>query len=502
MTAPAAQLSVLLLYQKRWITDNAPVQIAEKSRRIGITWADAARSALEASPADGGRDAWYIGYTHDMAKEYIHDVAHWASHYNLAASAIAEFDHVEHLANGDTLKIGAYQITFDSGKRVVALSSNPANLRGKQGRVIVDEAAFHPDLEALIEAALALTIWGDSVSIISSHNGETNPFNSLVKSIRAGKYPDYSLHRITFDEAVAEGLCKRVFLKAGKDWSPEAEQEWCAQIRRIYKGRDAQELDVVPSKSAGVYWSYALIDSCMFDSPNAIVRLRCDPGFEQQPAAFREAFISVWLTFHIAPILRHLPKDSRHYYGWDFARDGDLSVMTNLSETQNLHHVANLIIEMANVPFRQQEQILNYVVDGLPRFSGGAHDARGNGQYLAEVAMQRYGAALIAEVMLTQTFYRENMPKFKDAMVSGEYLMPRDADVLGDYLLVTVENGVPKVPDDAHTTGRDNQKRHGDAAISGMLANYASRNPGAVIEFESINEAEIGAQFHDYMGPR
>jgi phage FluMu gp28-like protein len=41
---------------------------------------------------------------------------------------------------------------------------------------------------------------------------------------------------------------------------------------------------------------------------------------------------------------------------------------------------------MRNVPFDQQRQVLFYVVDHLPNFMAGANDARGNGQWLAEVA--------------------------------------------------------------------------------------------------------------------
>ena len=37
---------VLLPYQKIWIADDSPLKIAEKSRRTGITWAEAADATL------------------------------------------------------------------------------------------------------------------------------------------------------------------------------------------------------------------------------------------------------------------------------------------------------------------------------------------------------------------------------------------------------------------------------------------------------------------------
>ena len=70
-----------------------------------------------------------------------------------------------------------------------------------------------------------------------------------------------------------------------------------------------------------------------------------------------------------------------------YASSGRLQMRNNL-----LRHTP-FIVELRNIPFRQQEQILFYIADRLPRFVGGAMDARGNGQYLAESAMQRYGSA-------------------------------------------------------------------------------------------------------------
>ena len=81
---------VLLPYQQRWINDNSNVKIAEKSRRIGITWAEAADDALLAATTkqDGGMDVLYIGYNKEMAQEFIEEVANWAKHYKYAAEAV------------------------------------------------------------------------------------------------------------------------------------------------------------------------------------------------------------------------------------------------------------------------------------------------------------------------------------------------------------------------------------------------------------------------------
>lgn len=70
---------VLLPYQKRWIADDSQLKIAEKSRRTGVTWAEAADSALSAaaSVSAGGEDVFYVGSTKDMAREFIDAVSMW-----------------------------------------------------------------------------------------------------------------------------------------------------------------------------------------------------------------------------------------------------------------------------------------------------------------------------------------------------------------------------------------------------------------------------------------
>src|SRR6266404_1330045 len=214
-------LSILLPYQRRWIADQAQVKVSEKSRRIGITWTEAADRALGAATTGrAGIDGWYIGYNKDMALEFIEAAAGWARRFNRAAQAVEEIVLEDERAN-----ILAYRIRFASGHKIVALSSRPSNLRGKDGCAVIDEAAFHEDLPELLKAALAFTMWGGLVRIISTHNGADNPFNELVTDIRAGRLP-YSLHRTSLDDALSEGLYRRICQMQGYEWSQEIEQSW------------------------------------------------------------------------------------------------------------------------------------------------------------------------------------------------------------------------------------------------------------------------------------
>ncbi len=78
-----------------------------------------------------------------------------------------------------------------------------------QGVVVIDEAAFHEYLAEVLKAALALTMWGAKVRIISTHNGSENLFNELITDSRAGR-KRYSVHTITIEDACRDGLYQRI----------------------------------------------------------------------------------------------------------------------------------------------------------------------------------------------------------------------------------------------------------------------------------------------------
>jgi phage FluMu gp28-like protein len=485
---------VLLPYQKKWVGDNADVAVWEKSRRIGASWADAADAVLTVSPAEGGMDALYIGYSEDMTREYIDDCAMWAKAFNQASSAMNE---VVYEDEGQAIK--AFRIDFASGHKILALSSRPRSIRGKQGKVTIDEAAFHDDLAGLMKAALAMLIWGGKVRLLSSHNGDANPFNEMIKDIRAKKLP-YALHRTTFDDALNDGLYDRVRLIQGERMKEGSREEWAAKIYAQYSENATEELDVVPSEGSGRYFTRMMIEACM--QPNIpVLRLVHHNEFTMLPEHIRIAETTDWCEAHLLPLLKALPPNQDHFFGEDFARSGDLTAIWVLSQEQNLTLFTPFVVELRNVPFEQQRQILFYIIDRLPRFKAGAMDARGNGQYLAEVAMQKYGAARIAQVMLTQEWYREHMPPFKAAIEDKKIILPADADVLSDLRMVAMDKGVAKVPDTAKTKGSDGRDRHGDTAVAVSLAFFACRTmDGVVIEFTSIGGRRASTNMSDYLG--
>lgn len=262
---------LLLPYQAKanLLISTSPLTVIDKSRRIGLTWGVAADSVLVAASArgEGGMDVFYTSYAHDMTREFIDACAMWAKAYGLGLGEIGEFLFEDQDTHGNSKFIKAFRIDFASGFSIVALSSSPRSLRGRQGLVIIDEAAFVNDLDEVLKAALALLIWGGRVVVISTHNGVDNPFNELIDEIESGKRKGAHL-RITFNEALDQGFYKRICLTTGKTWTPEAEAEFEADVRAFYGEIAAEELDCIPSASAGSFIDPALIAAAEHDDAN------------------------------------------------------------------------------------------------------------------------------------------------------------------------------------------------------------------------------------------
>lgn len=508
--------AVLLAYQQEWVADRSPLKIADKGRRIGLTWAEAADDVLDAMAEVDGCNTFYISAALDMAREYIEACGMWARAFDYVASEIAEgvFD------DGDDVDpakryIKTLEIVFPkSGRRIVALSSRPTNLRGKQGNIVLDEAAFGPDLAGLIKAAMAMLLWGNRVKLISTHNGVDNPFNQLIEEVKAGKRPG-SLHHYPFRRAVADGLYRRVCLRRGIEWTQAGEDKWVADAYAFYGSDSDEELDAIPSASGGKYLSLALLAERMTVTAESgqcpIVRERWEDAFAYQHESVREFAIKGWLAEKVAPALARLKPLRRHTFSLDFARTGDLTVIGVQEEDEELVHRPRLIVELSNCPFTCQEQILWFIVDALPRFRGGAMDATGNGASLAEKTAQRYGTEMVEQVKLSQAFYALHMPKLKAALQDGTLRdLPRDEATRDDLRAIEVVKGIPMVPHvntasaaakAAAAEGGQKLKRHGDSAIMFFLGEYAwHREAGEIAWTPAPNPETLDDRSPNYYG--
>lgn len=257
---------VFMAHQRSWLEDQSPLKLCEKGRRTGITFAQAWEDTLvaAASRSAGGDNCFYIPDSKEKGLEYIGYIRHFARCIGEELSGLEEFLFEDKQPDGETRFISAYRARFASGFAVVALSSRPANIRGLQGRVTIDEAAFHRDVGEVLAAVMALLIWGGRVRVISTHNGVGNPFNAKVMEARAGKSA-FTLHTYTFDDAVKNGLYERVCLKRGIAATAEGKDQWYKLVLAGYGSDDEarqQELFCKPAAGGGAWLSFEVITAC------------------------------------------------------------------------------------------------------------------------------------------------------------------------------------------------------------------------------------------------
>ncbi len=491
---------VLMAHQAEWIADESALKVCAKGRRTGITFAEALDCTLIAAAkrSAGGQNVFYIPDTKPKGREFIGYCAHFTKTVAKEMLTIEDGIFFDQKADGSTQAISSYIIRFASGFRIEALSSRPENIRGLQGTVVIDEAAFHRDVRDVIDAVGALLIWGGKIRIISSHNGITNPFNELIKEAQAGKN-GFIVHTYSFGDAVKNGLFKRVCLIKGEEWSQEKEDEWAAKIRSAYGTRTAkmkQELDAVPAEAEGSALTRVLIERCMSADLPAVVRWDRPDEFKNLDDFERAEQASEFCEAILKPLLKALNPDLEHCFGEDFARSGDKTAVVVFEVGADLIRRARLVVELKNIPFDQQRDILFYIGDGLPRMVGGALDARGNGQYLAEKARQRWGEC-IHEVMLSAKWYAANMPAYIEAFGDKSLLFPNDADILADHQALAYVNGIIKVPDEHSSKGADGYDRHGDTAPAGALAWFASNQDAIAYDYETNRKSGTDNRGHN-----
>lgn len=483
------RMPVLLGYQAKWFKDESQICIAEKSRRTGLTWAEAARNVITAAKPKkrGGRNVFYVGSKQEMALEYISACALFARAFNqLAQADVYEQTFWDSEKKEEIL---TYMIRFpNSSFKIQALSSRPSNLRGLQGDVVIDEAAFHESLDELLKAAMALTMWGARVRIISTHNGVDNLFNQYIQEAREGR-KDYSVHRITLDDAIADGLYKRICYVTGQVWSPQAEKKWRDDLYRNAPSKEDadEEYGCVPKKSGGAYIPHALIELAMVRGI-PILTFEAPEDFLSRAAWLRESEINAWCEEHLKPLLSALNERSRYSFGEDFARRGDLTCFTLLEITEDLQKREAFRVELRNMPYDQQKQIMLYILTRVTRLIGAAFDATGNGGYLAEAALERFGPELVDSVMLSAKWYGEWMPKLKAEFEDQNIFVARHQTTLDDLRHIKVVAGTPQI--DKGRTKDENataagSRRHGDFAVSLCMANRASYMDGFVLDDEA-----------------
>lgn len=494
---------VLLPYQARTVAllDSAcQVLFVEKSRRIGLTWGLAAYAALRAGrqKAAGGMDVMYISYSREMTREFIDACAMWARAFDVAAGEVEEtlFD------QDDADKaINAFRIKFASGFEIMALSSAPRGLRGKQGVIIIDEAAFVDSLKELLKAALAFLMWGGQVIVCSTHDGVDNEFNAQIQDILSLK-SKFQHIRIDFDQALTEGLYQRICLVTSKTWTPAAEAAWRQDIIDFYGDGADEELFCVPSLSTGAWLPAPLIEARM-TVPTPVLRLEL-PSDYMFRSRLEQASLMAPFMEALRAQLALLDLTPQFAFGFDFARVADLTAGSLMAIEQRLKRREVLAFELRNVPGVEQKLIVRTILSHVrSRLIGAAFDATGMGWTVAEDMGREFGmredpegAGIVIAVKFSEEWYRLHMPPLKVAFEDDMLALIADAEHLGDIRAVKLVRGIARVP--ALREGTTGKKRHGDHAIAIALAHWASRMRFVEYGYQSVPRPNAPTSSADY----
>jgi len=221
--------SYFLPYQEAWINDDSPLKVAEKSRRVGFTYASSYRMFQKCMRRGKGFTQWVSSRDRLTAQELIRDyIAMWCKLANVAARGLTGDD----IQVIDTEKdITAFVCTFPNGARIVSLSSTPEAFAGKGGDVFLDEVDLHRDSGALIDMAYPCIMWGNQLEMVSAYRvdgSKDTPFAKLVAEAKKDNPQNASLHRVTIHDAVAQGLVEKINTKSGRN---QTREEFLKQTR-------------------------------------------------------------------------------------------------------------------------------------------------------------------------------------------------------------------------------------------------------------------------------
>lgn len=301
---------------------------------------------------------------------------------------------------------------------------------------------------------------------------------------------------------MAQGLYKRVCIRKDIPYDAVEEALWMQDVYDFYGSAADEELDAIPSKGGGRWLTHSLLESKKDDTVS-VIRFEAPKGwdnFDKVSEENRNAEVLEFFNEHLLPIIQATPLKGKSFYGLDFARKRNACSFWPLIEQQNTKKKIPFSFEMFKVPYKQQEEFLKLIIDELPNFSKGAHDAGGNGGFLAEAMRVKYGERIEA-IMLTESWYREHTSHFKASLEDGDIEnMLADQDVIEDHRAFVMVNGVARIPA-MGKTNTNNTDRYGDSGIAHLLADYAAKNPSVPIEFIALPTAsELEVNHDDYDG--
>lgn len=364
-----------------------------------MSWTTAYELVRRHALAGQKLDSWVSSRDEMQARLFIGDCKKFASILNVAAHSL-DGSEISGASDSQTL-------AFSNGTRIWSLSSNPDAQAGKRGARVLDEFALHPDPARLYAIAYPGITWGGSLQIISTHRGSNSFFNKLVEEARHGGNPKkISLHRITLQDALEQGLLKKI--KASIPPEHEVAQMDEGEYFDYVKNSCADRESFLQE-----YMCEASDDKSSFISPEDILRCCYKDGEN-------------WRAF--------AGGENPLYLGVDVGRSKDLTVFWLLESCGGILFTRD-VKTFQDVPFSEQEAVLHSYLK-LPNLRRAAIDRSGLGRQFAERAAERYSASRIEGVSFTLSSKEALAYPLKARFEDASLRIPDEVDIRADLRAV------------------------------------------------------------------
>jgi len=316
-------------HQRRWLEDHSRLRVCCKARQIGMSTA-LATEALHA--AVYGETTVIVSASQRQASELLRKATHLLPLVTVAADGAVRVD-----------KQSAEAIELSTGGRVISLPASAATVQGYTGHVVIDEAAWIPDVDSL---------WMAIVPTISTRR-------------------DYRLSVVSTPGPRA-GMFHRLWNNGDEAWSRH-----CVSIYDARAGGAPHDIDALRAAVADEATWRAAYECQFVDEAHALL-----------PYDLLLARVDETLSYHLNGKTLCEPGDL--YAGYDVGRKRDLSVLIVLERIKKEFRWRGAV-ELREAPFDEQFELLGSVLKapGLRRL---AIDQSGLGMQLAEQLVRKHGS--------------------------------------------------------------------------------------------------------------
>ncbi len=358
-----------------------------------------------------------------QSRELMDKVREWLS----VMDVLAEFGQFEDVFE-ERKELVMYVKLPRLGMTIYALPANPDTARGYTGDLLLDEFAMHKEGKKIWSAAMpSIAACDGEIDVCSTPKGQQNMFYRLWTN------PDYYTDKVTIYDAVAGGFKgdPEVLRKGAVDEDTWRQEFLCEFVDEATAFLTWEEILACEDDALPYELDVARLAECKGD-----VYIGIDVGRTTDPSVI-----------------------------WAFERDSSMLISKG-------------IISLTNIPFKQQNAILESVMN-CRCVRRAAIDASPLGKKWCEDLQERYGAHKVEACTFSASNKEQLAGAFRVKVLDKNVRIPAHERLRCD--LHSVEKSVTAVGNVRLSASRD-YGMHADQFWAGALAVHAAGDPVGPIE--------------------